>query len=150
MAPWSVACQVSPPMEFSRQEYWSGLLFPTPGTLPNHRSKLGLLHLLHWQADSLPLMPAGNSPFQLSTGFTGGSDSKECTCQFRSYKRYRFSPWFGKIPWRRKWQPTPVFLLRKFHGQRSLAGYCPWDRSQTRLSTYTHLWHIHRRAKEYV
>ena len=31
----------------------------------------------------------------------------------------------GKIPWRRKWQPTPVFLLGKFHGQRSLAGYSP-------------------------
>ena len=33
----------------------------------------------------------------------------------------------GKIPWRRKWQPTPVFLPGKFHGQRSLAGYSPWD-----------------------
>ena len=31
-----------------------------------------------------------------------------------------------KIPWRREWQPTPVFLLGKFHGQRSLAGYSPW------------------------
>jgi len=31
-----------------------------------------------------------------------------------------------KIPWRRKWQPTPVFLPGKFHGQRSLAGYSPW------------------------
>ena len=31
-----------------------------------------------------------------------------------------------KIPWRRKWQPTPVFLLGKYHGQRSLEGYSPW------------------------
>ena len=31
-------------------------------------------------------------------------------------------PWMGNIPWRRKWQPTPVFLPEKFHGQRSLAG----------------------------
>ena len=37
-----------------------------------------------------------------------------------------FSPWVGKIPWRRKWQPTPMFLPREFHGQRSLAGYNPW------------------------
>ena len=32
----------------------------------------------------------------------------------------------GEDPWRQKWQPTPVFLAREFHGQRSLAGYCPW------------------------
>ena len=35
-------------------------------------------------------------------------------------RRYRFDPWVGKIPWRRKWQPTPVFLPGEFHGQRSL------------------------------
>ena len=38
-----------------------------------------------------------------------------------------FYPWVGKIPWRRKWQPTVVFLPGKFHGQRSLAGYSPWS-----------------------
>ena len=36
-----------------------------------------------------------------------------------------FNPWVGKIPWRRKWQPTPVFLPGKSHGQRSLMGYSP-------------------------
>ena len=36
-------------------------------------------------------------------------------------------PWVGKIPWSRKWQPTPVFLPGKFHGQRSLVGYSPWS-----------------------
>ena len=35
----------------------------------------------------------------------------------------RFDPWVGNIPWRRKWQPTPVFLSEESHGQRSLAGY---------------------------
>ena len=34
--------------------------------------------------------------------------------------------WVGKIPWRREWQPTPVFLSGELHGQRSLAGYSPW------------------------
>ena len=34
-------------------------------------------------------------------------------------------PWVGKIPWRRAWQPTPVFLLGEFHGERSLVGYSP-------------------------
>ena len=37
-------------------------------------------------------------------------------------------PWVRKIPWRRKWQPTPVFLLGEFHRQRSLAGYSLWIR----------------------
>jgi len=35
----------------------------------------------------------------------------------------RFDPWVRKIPWRRKWQLTPIFLPEKSHGQRSLAGY---------------------------
>ena len=49
--------------------------------------------------------------------------------------------WVRKIPCRRKWQPTPVFLLGEPHGQRSLAGYSPWGRkSRTwlRIRTYQH------------
>ena len=42
-------------------------------------------------------------------------------------------PWVAKIPWRKKWLPTPVFLPGEFHGQRSLAGYSSWGR-QTQLS----------------
>ena len=41
-----------------------------------------------------------------------------------------FSPWAGKMPWRRKWQPTPVFLPGESHGQRSLGGYSPWGRKE--------------------
>ena len=41
-------------------------------------------------------------------------------------RRPRFYSWVGKIPWRRKWQPIPGFLLWKSHGQRSLVGYSPW------------------------
>ena len=48
---------------------------------------------------------------------------KESTCQCR---RCRFSPWSRKIPCRREWQPTLVFLPGKSHGQRSLVGYSPW------------------------
>ena len=40
--------------------------------------------------------------------------------------RQGFDPWVGKIPWRKKWQPPPVFLPGKSHGQRSLVGYSPW------------------------
>ena len=41
-------------------------------------------------------------------------------------RRHRFEPWVGKIPWRKERQPIPVFLPRKFHGQRRLSGYNPW------------------------
>ena len=40
-------------------------------------------------------------------------------------KRHEFDPWVGKIPWRRKWQPTPVFFPGKLHRQKNLAGYSP-------------------------
>ena len=44
--------------------------------------------------------------------------------------RPRFDPWVRKMPWRRKWQPTPVLLPGKLHGQRSLGGYSPWGHKQ--------------------
>ena len=49
---------------------------------------------------------------------------KESACQCR---RHRFDPWVGMIPWRRKWQPIPVFLPGKSHGQKNLAGYSLTD-----------------------
>ena len=60
-----------------------------------------------------------------STGFPGGTSGKEPACQRRRYERCRFHPWVGKIPWRRAWQPTPVFLPGESHGRRSLVGYSP-------------------------
>ena len=66
---------------------------------------------------------------------------KEPACQCRRCKGYGFDPCFWKIPWRRKWRPTPVFLPGQFHAQRSLVGYSPRGRrkSLTRLSAHT-LW----------
>ena len=61
----------------------------------------------------------------VTQGFPGGDSGKEATCQQRRSKRLGFDPWVGKIPWRRKWQPTPIFLPGESHGQRSLAGYSP-------------------------
>ena len=46
-------------------------------------------------------------------------------------RRPGFDPWVWKIPWRRTWQPTPVFLPGGFYGQRSLTGYRPWDRKDS-------------------
>ena len=67
--------------------------------------------------------------------FPGGAHGEESACQCRRCKRCRFDPWVGRIPWRRKRQPAPVFLPAEFHGQRSLVGYslCRHKES-TRLS----------------
>ena len=51
-------------------------------------------------------------------------------------------PRLGNIPWRRKWQSTPVFLPGEFHGQRSLMGYSSWDCKE--LDTTEHLSTVHR------
>ena len=45
-----------------------------------------------------------------------------------------FNPWVRKIPWRRKWQPTPVFLPGKSYRQRSLVGYSPWGYKELNMT----------------
>ena len=71
---------------------------------------------------------------------------KESACQCR---RHTFDPWVGKIPWRRPWQPTPVFLPGESHGQRSLAGTVHGvAKSQTCLST--HALGFHTQFLKYV
>ena len=63
-------------------------------------------------------------------GFSGVSrwlSGKESSCQCKRHRRCGFDPWVGKIPWSRRWPPTPIFLPRKPHGQRSLAGYNPYS-----------------------
>ena len=57
---------------------------------------------------------------------------KEPSCQCR---RHRFDPWVRKLPWKRKWQPTPVLLSGEFHGQRSLAWGCKESDTTERVST---------------
>ena len=61
----------------------------------------------------------------------GGSAGKEPTCQHMRRKRCEFNPQVGKSSWRRKWQPTPVFLPGEFHGQRSLGSYSPWGHKES-------------------
>ena len=46
-------------------------------------------------------------------------------------RKPRFSPWVGNIPWRREWEPTPVFLPGEPHGQRNLAGFSPWGHKES-------------------
>ena len=67
-------------------------------------------------------------------GFSGGSGSKESA----PCRRPRFNPWVGKIPWRWKWQPTPVFLLGESHGWRTPAGYSPQGRKESDTTEQLH------------
>jgi len=207
---WMVAYQAPPSMGFSRQEYWSGLPFPSPGNLhspgikprfpalqadallsepprkPQHHPT-GLSSAHSPQSASLESTPM-SLPFSLGCehpeqgiepvhhlyipwqriwniidkmiklrtilwnisrlpGFPGGT-GKEPACQCSRYKRCGFDPWVRKIPWRRTWQPTPVFLPGESHGQRSLGGYSSqggkeWDMNEATQHTpsHTHITH---------
>ena len=66
--------------------------------------------------------------------FPGGASGKEPACQCRSCG---FDPWVRKIPWRKVWQPTPVFLPGKSHGQRSLAGGRLWSHKESNTTEAT-------------
>ena len=110
--PWTVVHQSPLSMEFSRQENRIRLPFPSPGELPTWGSNRSLLCLLHWQvvsANRLNRVPT-------ATLWLSGKESA-CPC-----RRPILDPGSGEIPWRRTWQPTPVFLPGKFQGQRSLEG----------------------------
>ena len=74
-----------------------------------------------------------------SGSFTGGSDGKSLCLQCG---RPKLDAWVGKLPWRRKWQPTPVFLPGKFHGWRSLVGYSPWGHKESDTTEQLHF-HFH-------
>ena len=134
----------------SRPQYWSGQPFPSPGDLPDPGIEPRSPTL---QVDSLPAEPQGK-PKNTGVGSLSllqqifptqglnqgplhckwilyhlshqrSPSGKETTCQCRRLKRCGFDPWLGKIPWRRKWQPTPVSLPGESHGQRILAGSSP-------------------------
>ena len=70
-------------------------------------------------------------PDKEGSGLPGGAVVKESACQCRRGKRLVFNPWVGKIPWRRKWQPTPAFLPGESHERRSLVGCSPWGREES-------------------
>ena len=59
---------------------------------------------------------------------------KESTCQCKRHRRLGSDPWVGKIPWKRKWQPSPMFLPGESHGQRNLLGYSPWGHKESDMT----------------
>ena len=86
-------------------------------------------------------------------GFPGGSVVKNLFA-IKEIRRHGFDPWIRKIPWRRAWQPTPVFMPGESHGQRSLVGYNPQGGTEldamkwlsrhasmhTHIHTYKYVW----------
>ena len=90
----------------------------SPGTVLMSSRKSALIQ-------ESPQPPLDTPLHTICWGFPGGSVSKEPACQCRRCKRCSFDPWVGKIPWRRAWQPTLVYLPGESHRQRSLVGYSP-------------------------
>ena len=89
-----------------------------------------------WRWSILPAPPA--SLMFGSDWLPRWCSSEEPTCQCRRHKRCGFDPWVRKIPWKRKRQPTPVFLPGKSPRQRSLARYSPWGSKELDTSKHTH------------
>ena len=81
--------------------------FPSPGYLPN------------------PGIEPGFPPLLLETSLVAHTVK-----HLPTMRRPGFNPWVGRISWRRKWQPTPLFLPGESHGQRSLVGYSPWGHKE--------------------
>ena len=116
--PWTTACQAPLSMEFSRQEY-------KPKWCPSKWGELSLTRMLCSVMASSIAQPL------------------RIYLQCRKHRRRGFDPWVRKIPWRRKWQPTPEFLSGKSREQRSLAGYSPCGHKESDttegLSTAQHI-----------
>ena len=70
-------------------------------------------------------------------GFPPGSDSKASACNAGDPGSI---PGLERFPWRSKWQPTPVLLPVKSHGQRSLVGYSPWGRKESDMTEQLHIY----------
>ena len=91
------------------------------------QTEIFLMHTNAHQKDSMTEICLGCQIFKMSYLYGWGLPrwlkGRESACQGR---RCGFDLWVGKIPWRRKWQPTLVFLSGKSHKQRSLTGYSPW------------------------
>ena len=84
-------------------------------------------------------------------GFPRWCSGKEFTFRCRRHKRLRFDPWVGKITWSRKGQLSSVVLPGKFHGQRSLEGYCPWGLRESDMTELLNIHsHIHRHTQTYT
>ena len=81
--------------------------------------------------------------YTCSRDFPGGASGKKPAWQHKRHKRCGFDPRVGKMPWRRKWQPTPAFMPGESHGQRSLEGYRPQGSKGSYTTEVTKYKHLH-------
>ena len=93
---------------------------------PGWRQFIAKKSIWFWLGMGLPNFCKPCTNFWLPRWLSG----KESACQCRRHRRLGFSPWVGKISWRRAWQSTPVFLPGELHGQRSLEGYSPFGHKE--------------------
>ena len=134
---WSFS--ISPSNEYSGlisfRMNWFDLLAvqePLKSLLQHHSSKASILwHLAFFMVQlSHPYMTTGKTIVVTRQTFVGKVTlAKQC-------RRPGFNPWVWRISWRRKWQPTPVFLSGEFHGQRSLVGYSSWDLKESDMTEW--------------
>ena len=134
--PWTVAHQAPLPMEFSRQEYWSGLPFPFPGDLSDLGIELASAALAG--KCSLPQRHLERAPFCCYLTGSQASPIAQLVKNPPAMQETAVQSWVRKIPWRRKWQPTSVFMPGKSHELRSLAGYSPWGHKELDITEWAH------------
>ena len=90
-----------------------------------HRVAKSLTELKRLSAESVETLEDNDILWILCSFASSDANGKEPACNARDIIRCGFHPWVRKIPWRRTWQHTPVFLPGESHGQRSLVGYRP-------------------------
>ena len=106
---------------------WVAISFSRKSSWPRDRTQVCLhcrwiLYLLSHQGSPWKSWIMIKYEVNFEIGFAGGTSRKESASQCRRCDRCRLDLWVGKISWRRKWQPTPVFFPGESHGQRRLVG----------------------------
>ena len=114
-------------------------ILPNISSINNYKQTLSedgitISQLIPWSQYLIP-KPDTHKKTANQEGVPGATSGEEPTCQCRRRKRRGLDPWTRKVPWRRKWHPTPVFLSGEALGQKSLVGCSPWGHNRTRLST---------------
>ena len=104
-----------------------------PACMLSHFSQVWLFVIL-WTVACLAPLSMG---FSRQKGLGGSSDGKESACNVGDPGSI---PGLERFPWRREWQPTPVFLPGESYGRRSLVGYGPWSRRESDMTKWRIAW----------
>ena len=107
-------------------KYWSFSISPSNEYSGPISFRIDWFDLLAVQGTPMSLLQHHRCGIEMSSKRKVGLVGKDLPTVGRRCKRHRFNPRVRKIPWNWKWQPSPVFLPRKFHRQRNLESYSPW------------------------